>query len=155
MLRTLIVYVKPHVQEDPLSMILGIGYLGAQMEREKLPIALHDERIGTERSGGTKVFALAGKVNHTGLVEVPMGMELRELVYGIGGGVKDGKALKEAGLVFVRGGRVVFESREKGDQHGLEHGVAVVFLPPGAVRGRELEEKTAGNASLLSARVKQ
>ena len=51
-------------------------------------------RIGTERSGGTKVFALAGKVQHTGLVEVPMGTTLREVVYEIGGGVADGKQLK-------------------------------------------------------------
>jgi NADH:ubiquinone oxidoreductase subunit F (NADH-binding)/(2Fe-2S) ferredoxin len=51
-------------------------------------------RIGTENSGGTKVFALAGKVNHTGLVEVPMGTTLREIVYDIGGGIPDGKALK-------------------------------------------------------------
>ena len=50
--------------------------------------------LGTERSGGTKVFALAGKVNHTGLIEVPMGTSLREIVYEVGGGVPDGKALK-------------------------------------------------------------
>ncbi|MEM1450763.1 MAG: cobalamin-dependent protein, partial [Planctomycetota bacterium] len=49
MQKTLLTYVKPHVQEDPLSMILGIGYLGAQMEREGLPIALHDERVGTDQ----------------------------------------------------------------------------------------------------------
>lgn len=52
-------------------------------------------RMGTVgKSGGTKVFALAGKVRHTGLVEVPMGTTLREVVYEIGGGVKDGKKLK-------------------------------------------------------------
>ena len=51
-------------------------------------------RIGTEKSGGTKVFALAGKIRHTGLVEVPMGTTLREVVYDIGGGVADGKQLK-------------------------------------------------------------
>ncbi|MBN1293609.1 MAG: 4Fe-4S binding protein [Candidatus Latescibacteria bacterium] len=50
--------------------------------------------IGTEKSGGTKVFALAGKVNHTGLVEVPMGTTLREVVFDIGGGVPNGKKLK-------------------------------------------------------------
>jgi NADH-quinone oxidoreductase subunit F len=49
---------------------------------------------GTERSKGTKIFSLVGKVNNTGLVEVPMGMPLRQLVYEIGGGVKDGRALK-------------------------------------------------------------
>ena len=51
-------------------------------------------RIGTEKSGGTKVFALAGKIRHTGLVEVPMGTTLREVVYDIGGGAADGKQLK-------------------------------------------------------------
>ena len=51
-------------------------------------------QIGTEKSGGTKVFALAGKVNHTGLVEVPMGTPLREIVLDIGGGVSGGKRPK-------------------------------------------------------------
>ena len=51
-------------------------------------------RIGTEKSGGTKVFALAGKIRHTGLVEVPMGTTLRTVVYEIGGGVAGGKQLK-------------------------------------------------------------
>ena len=51
-------------------------------------------RMGTDRSGGTKVFALAGKVCHTGLVEVPMGTTLREVVFDIGGGVAGGKELK-------------------------------------------------------------
>ncbi|MGD9126837.1 MAG: NADH-ubiquinone oxidoreductase-F iron-sulfur binding region domain-containing protein [Planctomycetia bacterium] len=50
--------------------------------------------IGTENSGGTKAFALAGKIKHTGLVEVPMGTTLRQIVYGIGGGVQGGKKLK-------------------------------------------------------------
>ncbi len=50
--------------------------------------------LGNERSKGTKIFSLVGKVNNTGLVEVPMGMELRQLVYQIGGGVKDGRTLK-------------------------------------------------------------
>ena len=51
-------------------------------------------RIGTQKSGGTKVFALAGKVTHTGLVEVPMGTTLREVVIDIGGGVPRGRQLK-------------------------------------------------------------
>ncbi len=50
--------------------------------------------IGTEGSKGTKVFSLVGKVENTGLVEVPMGMSLRELVFDIGGGTKNGKAFK-------------------------------------------------------------
>jgi NADH-quinone oxidoreductase subunit F len=49
---------------------------------------------GTERSRGTKIFSLVGQVNNTGLVEVPMGMTLRELVYEVGGGVKGGRGLK-------------------------------------------------------------
>lgn len=50
--------------------------------------------IGTEKSRGTKVFALAGKVNNVGLIEVPMGITLREVIFGIGGGIKDGKRFK-------------------------------------------------------------
>ncbi len=51
-------------------------------------------RIGTEKSKGTKVFALAGKINNVGLIEVPMGITLREVIYDIGGGIKDGKKFK-------------------------------------------------------------
>ena len=51
-------------------------------------------RIGTEKSKGTKVFALAGKVNNVGLVEVPMGTTLREVIFDIGGGIRDGKKFK-------------------------------------------------------------
>lgn len=50
--------------------------------------------IGTERSKGTKVFALAGKINNVGLIEVPMGTTLREVIYEIGGGIKNGKQFK-------------------------------------------------------------
>jgi NADH-quinone oxidoreductase subunit F/NADP-reducing hydrogenase subunit HndC len=50
--------------------------------------------IGTEGSPGTKVFALTGKVNNTGLVEVPMGITLREIIYDIGGGIMEGKRFK-------------------------------------------------------------
>lgn len=50
--------------------------------------------IGTETSPGTKVFALTGKVKNTGLVEVPMGITLREIIYDIGGGIMDDKAFK-------------------------------------------------------------
>lgn len=51
-------------------------------------------KIGTEKSNGTKVFALAGAINNVGLVEVPMGTTLREIVYDIGGGIRGGKAFK-------------------------------------------------------------
>jgi NADH:ubiquinone oxidoreductase subunit F (NADH-binding)/(2Fe-2S) ferredoxin/NAD-dependent dihydropyrimidine dehydrogenase PreA subunit len=51
-------------------------------------------QIGTEGSKGTKIFSLVGKVNNTGLVEVPMGITLREIVYEIGGGIPGGKKFK-------------------------------------------------------------
>jgi NADH:ubiquinone oxidoreductase subunit F (NADH-binding)/(2Fe-2S) ferredoxin/NAD-dependent dihydropyrimidine dehydrogenase PreA subunit len=50
--------------------------------------------IGTEKSKGTKVFALAGKINNVGLIEVPMGITLRDVIYEIGGGIKNGKKFK-------------------------------------------------------------
>jgi len=50
--------------------------------------------IGTEKSKGTKVFALAGKINNVGLIEVPMGTTLRDVIFEIGGGIKDGKKFK-------------------------------------------------------------
>ena len=50
--------------------------------------------IGTEKSKGTKVFALAGQINNVGLIEVPMGTTLREVIYEIGGGIKNGKKFK-------------------------------------------------------------
>ena len=50
--------------------------------------------IGTAKSKGTKVFALAGKINNVGLIEVPMGITLREVIFEIGGGIKDGKKFK-------------------------------------------------------------
>ncbi|HBE41406.1 MAG TPA: NADH-quinone oxidoreductase subunit J/K [Bacteroidales bacterium] len=52
--------------------------------------------IGTQKSKGTKVFALAGKINNVGLIEVPMGTTLREVVYDIGGGIRNGRKFKAA-----------------------------------------------------------
>jgi bidirectional [NiFe] hydrogenase diaphorase subunit len=51
-------------------------------------------RIGTEKSKGTKVFALTGKITNTGLIEVPMGITLREIIYDIGGGIPNGRKFK-------------------------------------------------------------
>ena len=62
--------------------------------------------IGTEKSAGTKVFALGGKINNTGLVEVPMGTTLREVVEEIGGGIPGGKKFKAAQLGGPSGGCV-------------------------------------------------
>lgn len=59
---------------------------------------------GTETSPGTKTFALAGQVSHTGLVEVPMGMTLRDVVFKIGGGLRDGKRYKAVQIGGPSGG---------------------------------------------------
>jgi NADH:ubiquinone oxidoreductase subunit F (NADH-binding)/Pyruvate/2-oxoacid:ferredoxin oxidoreductase delta subunit len=60
--------------------------------------------IGTERSKGTMVFSLVGKINNTGLVEVPMGITLREMIYEIGGGIPHGKQLKAVQIGGPSGG---------------------------------------------------
>ena len=59
---------------------------------------------GTEKSNGTKVFALAGKVKNGGLVEVPMGMPLRDVIYGIGGGIKEDRDFKAVQMGGPSGG---------------------------------------------------
>jgi len=53
-------------------------------------------KIGTDSSKGTKIFSLAGKINNTGLVEVPMGITLKEIIYDIGGGIPEGRRFKAA-----------------------------------------------------------
>ena len=65
--------------------------------------------IGTETSKGTKVFALGGNVNNVGLVEVPMGTTLREIIYDIGGGIPQGKAFKAAQTGGPSGGCIPAE----------------------------------------------
>jgi len=68
---------------------------------------------GTERSKGTKVFALGGKVNNVGLVEIPMGTTLRELIYDIGGGIPDGKAFKAIQTGGPSGGCLTAEALDE------------------------------------------
>ena len=65
--------------------------------------------MGTEKSKGTKVFALGGKINHTGLVEIPMGTTLREVVFEIGGGIPNGKKFKAAQTGGPSGGCIPTE----------------------------------------------
>ncbi|MCQ1528415.1 NADH-quinone oxidoreductase subunit NuoF [Lutispora saccharofermentans] len=65
--------------------------------------------MGTEKSKGTKVFALGGKINHTGLVEVPMGTTMREIIYNIGGGCPNGKAFKAVQMGGPSGGCIPAE----------------------------------------------
>lgn len=77
------------------------------------PILFHGAdwftKIGTEKSKGTKVFALAGKVNNVGLVEVPMGTTLREIIYDIGGGIIGGKKFKAVQTGGPSGGVITVE----------------------------------------------
>ena len=89
------------------------------------PIIIHGaewyRQIGTETSKGTKVFSLVGKINNTGLVEVPMGITLRELIYEIGGGIPGGKKFKAVQTGGPSGGcipagfmdePIIYETRE-------------------------------------------
>jgi len=74
-----------------------------------VPIIIHKgadwyAAIGTEKSKGTMIFSVVGNINNTGLVEVPMGISLRDLVYDIGGGIPDGKALKAVQIGGPSGG---------------------------------------------------
>jgi NADH-quinone oxidoreductase subunit F len=61
-------------------------------------------QIGTEKSKGTMIFSVVGKINNTGLVEVPMGVSLRQLIFDIGGGIPKGKAFKAAQIGGPSGG---------------------------------------------------
>ena len=63
-------------------------------------------QIGTETSKGTKVFALTGKIRNSGLVEVPMGMTLREIIFEVGGGIKNGKKFKAVQTGGPSGGMI-------------------------------------------------
>jgi NADH:ubiquinone oxidoreductase subunit F (NADH-binding)/(2Fe-2S) ferredoxin len=66
--------------------------------------------IGTEDSKGTKVFALSGKVNRTGLVEIPMGTSVRDIIFSIGGGIPGGKAFKSVQIGGPSGGCITREN---------------------------------------------
>ena len=70
-------------------------------------------KIGTETSKGTKVFALTGKINNSGLVEVPMGTTLREIIFDIGGGIRGGKKFKGAQTGGPSGGIITEEFLDK------------------------------------------
>ena len=68
--------------------------------------------VGTEKSKGTKVFALGGKINNTGLVEIPMGTPLKEIIYDIGGGIPNGKKFKAAQTGGPSGGCIPSELQD-------------------------------------------
>lgn len=77
--------------------------------------------IGTEKSKGTKVFALGGKINNTGLVEVPMGTTLREIVEEIGGGIPNGKKFKAAQTGGPSGGCIPASAHRYADRLRFAH----------------------------------
>nr|WP_202707877.1 NADH-quinone oxidoreductase subunit NuoF [Sporosalibacterium faouarense] len=68
------------------------------------------KEMGTEKSPGTKVFALGGKINNTGLIEIPMGTTLREVIYEVGGGIPNGKKFKAVQTGGPSGGCITSES---------------------------------------------
>jgi NADH:ubiquinone oxidoreductase subunit F (NADH-binding)/(2Fe-2S) ferredoxin len=93
------------------------GYLGRPTNINNvetlanIPLIIRDSgavyrTLGVENSTGTKIFALAGKVVNTGLVEVPMGITLRDIIFNIGGGIPDGKKFKAAQMGGPSGGCV-------------------------------------------------
>ena len=84
--------------ETLLNVPVIIGY-GTQWYRQ----------VGTEKSSGTKIFSLSGKVERTGLVEIPMGLPLREVVYKIGGGIPDNKEIKGLLVGGPAGGILTYE----------------------------------------------
>ena len=93
-------------------------------------------KIGTEGSKGTKVFALTGKVNNTGLVEVPMGITLREILYDIGGGPPKGKRFKAVQTGGPSGGTLIVETEGMATGDEVEdgemkkgNGVSLLDLP--------------------------
>ena len=115
--------------------------------------------MGTEKSKGTKVFALGGKINNTGLVEVPMGTPLREIIYDIGGGIPNGKKFKAVQTGGPSGGclpaspagypRGLRQPDRRGLHDGLRrydrHGRGQLYggyrpLLPGFHRGRKLRQ---------------
>ena len=75
--------------------------------------------MGTEKSKGTKVFAVGGKIVNTGLVEIPMGTTLREIIYDIGGGIPDGKAFKAAQTGGPSGGCIPAYASGYADRHTM------------------------------------
>ncbi len=72
--------------------------------------------MGTEKSKGTKTFALAGDVKHTGLIEVPLGITLREVIYDVGGGIKDDKGFKAIQIGGPMGGCLVSRASRPADR---------------------------------------
>jgi len=95
-------------------------------------------KIGTASSKGTKIFALTGKVNNTGLVEVPMGITLREILYDIGGGVRGNKRFKAVQTGGPSGGTLIVETAEPqihdsmvahGDIRRDEKAISLLDLP--------------------------
>jgi NADH-quinone oxidoreductase subunit F len=88
-------------------------------------------KIGTKGSKGTKVFSLVGKINNTGLIEVPMGITIREILYDIGGGIPEGHHFKAVQTGGPSGGTIVVDERGATTRAGAPaEGVAKVEVLP-------------------------
>jgi NADH:ubiquinone oxidoreductase subunit F (NADH-binding)/(2Fe-2S) ferredoxin len=117
-------------------------------------------KIGTQGSPGTKIFSLVGKVNNTGLVEVPMGMTLRKIIFDIGGGIPKGGAFKAVqtghpGGLRHAGGRGLDDGLRRHDRHGRQdvHGRRRQVLPqlPQVRVVREVHDVPRGDAAAARA----
>jgi NADH-quinone oxidoreductase subunit F len=78
-------------------------------------------KVGTNGSKGTKIFSLVGKINNTGLVEVPMGITLREIIFDVGGGIPKGKEFKAVQTGGPSGGCLPHYGIRRNDHHGRKH----------------------------------
>ena len=103
----------------------------------------HYRSIGTKASPGTKVFALVGKVKHTGLVEVPMGTTLRQFVFDIGGGIPNNREFK---AVQTGGPAECSSTGERTIPRCLRRGslITQIFLPKKAAANAPHAEKACG-----------
>ena len=84
-----------------------------------LSVLIVVKSIGPEKSPGTKAFALTGNILNTGLIEVPMGTELRKIIFDLGGGVRDGKEFKAVQIGGPSGGCRRVSGRARRSQYAL------------------------------------
>jgi NADH-quinone oxidoreductase subunit F len=90
-------------------------------------------KIGTAKSKGTKIFSLAGKIKNTGLVEVPLGIKLKEIIYDIGGGMRDGRKLKAVQAGGASGGCIPAQMLDLSLDYGALTQAGAVLGPGGLV----------------------
>ena len=116
-------------------------------------------KIGTKGSKGTKIFSLVGKINNTGLVEVPMGITLREIIYDIGGGIPEGKKFKAVQTGGPSGGCIpesqldlpvdFDELAEQPDKQDMRYVLALLLVRRRVMRLEENEKDEQGREIMV------